>query len=83
LSHLSVLQVLEMLNQIVAKKVEQNQDLLAETLNFLYYFKHAQLVKIYQSSNVEISQKTIFTNFNFCQNYQSYFGLFLKDSRTI
>jgi len=60
-----------------------NAELLAETLNYLYYFKHSVIVKIYQSSNVDISIKSIFTNFRFCEKYENYFGLFLKDSRLI
>ena len=39
LSHLSVLQILEMLEKMVKKG--QNPELLAETLNYLYYFKHS------------------------------------------
>jgi len=81
LSHLSVLQILEMLEKMVKKGL--NGELLAETLNYLYYFKHSQIVKIYQSSNVDITQKSIFTNFSFCQNYESYFKLFLQESRRI
>ena len=45
LSHLSVLQILEMLEKMVKKGL--NGELLAETLNYLYYFKHSQIVKIY------------------------------------
>lgn len=39
LNNLSVLQILEMLEKMV--KNGQNGELLAETLNYLYYFKHS------------------------------------------